>query len=53
MGCEMICEQCQGDLVILGVLGNLAHFRCRHCGAECSKKLEPEELEEIKEAIAD
>jgi hypothetical protein len=31
------CAYCDGPLVQLGTLGNRAHFRCRHCGAECSR----------------
>lgn len=26
------CPQCDGDGEELGTLGNVAHYRCRHCG---------------------
>ena len=26
------CPSCGGDLQSLGTLGNLEHYRCRHCG---------------------
>jgi hypothetical protein len=32
----LTCDACGGDLGLLGVLGNLAHFRCRDCGLDCS-----------------
>jgi MoaA/NifB/PqqE/SkfB family radical SAM enzyme len=33
----MFCDFCESeDLFILGVLGNTAHYRCRHCGADTS-----------------
>jgi hypothetical protein len=30
------CAVCDGTLVLLGVLGDLAHLRCRCCGLEAS-----------------
>ena len=50
---EMNCELCQGELMLLGVLGNKAHFRCRHCGAVCSQEItemEPETVEVVHSA---
>lgn len=40
---EQICPLCGGPLVYLGPLGNLEHFRCRNCGAECSHEYEEED----------
>ena len=48
----MNCDQCQGDMFILGVLGNMAHFRCRHCGADQAVELDEDEKKEIKEELA-
>jgi len=32
------CPECvQGELVCLGTLGNLTHFRCRACGMDSSR----------------
>jgi hypothetical protein len=31
------CPCCDGTLVLLGQLGNLWWFRCRQCGADCSR----------------
>lgn len=28
----MTCEICGGPLLLLGVLGSLAHYNCRDCG---------------------
>lgn len=30
------CPACSGPLTVLGVLGQIKHFRCRHCGLEWS-----------------
>lgn len=30
------CPQCGGEAILLGVLGNLAHLRCRDCGWDFS-----------------
>ena len=30
--CQPDCQLCGGQLVPLGVLGNLRHFTCRQCG---------------------
>ena len=35
-----ICKLCEGSLYLLGILGNLAWFRCRHCGVEFSENVE-------------
>lgn len=45
----MICQLCGGVLVLLGLLGNLAWFRCRQCGMEFSKRLTPEEIEDLNQ----
>lgn len=39
------CELCGGPLVVLGVLGNVAHCRCRDCGAQCSEVYCPESMD--------
>jgi hypothetical protein len=31
------CRMCGGQLVLLGSLGSLRHFRCRQCGAQFSR----------------
>ena len=35
----MTCPACGGEGVLLGSLGNLAHYRCRNCGAQFSEKV--------------
>jgi len=40
---------CGGILVFLGVLGNLAHYRCRDCGAEFSSQADEGEDDEEQE----
>ncbi len=30
----MNCEVCDGPLIVLGVLGNTVHLRCRNCGMD-------------------
>lgn len=30
------CRACSGPLMVLGMLGNRTHLRCRNCGAEQS-----------------
>lgn len=43
------CPACNADLpVLLGILGNLAHFRCRYCGTDYS--LPSEIIEEDNDA---
>lgn len=32
------CPQCDGDGEELGTLGNVAHYRCRHCGWTFSQR---------------
>jgi len=34
-----ICKLCEGSLYLLGILGNIAWFRCRHCGVEFSENV--------------
>ena len=41
----MSCEMCNGELVYLGALGHLEHFRCRACGMISSKPIEKREPE--------
>jgi hypothetical protein len=31
------CSMCEGPLMLLGSLGNLAHYRCRNCGLDFSR----------------
>lgn len=31
------CALCSGPLALLGELGNLRHYRCRHCGADWTR----------------
>lgn len=38
------CSECGGDMVTLGRLGNLEHFRCRDCGIDSSFPAIPEWL---------
>lgn len=46
------CEQCGGPLVFLGALGELAHFRCRDCGVDCSAwNLEPCDEPDLVDAV--
>lgn len=33
------CPACTGDLHPLGALGNLAWYRCRHCGMDVNRKI--------------
>lgn len=30
------CEYCGGEAYHMGTLGNMAHYRCRHCGMDSS-----------------
>lgn len=39
--CADDCALCGGPLTALGTLGALAWFRCRNCGAECSREHAP------------
>ena len=32
------CPFCDGDIVLLGVLGHVVHFRCRDCGLDFSRE---------------
>lgn len=36
MTCYHSCPYCGGLLILLGTLGTVDHWRCRHCGAEVS-----------------
>jgi len=36
------CTQCGGPLVLLGVLGDLEHSRCRNCGMNHEVQCEDE-----------
>jgi hypothetical protein len=42
----MECECCGGEMMLLGVLGSLSHFRCRNCGMEASCEVERSEYED-------
>jgi DNA-directed RNA polymerase subunit RPC12/RpoP len=33
------CSFCGNEVVPLGQLGSMTHYRCRFCGIECSEKL--------------
>jgi len=37
------CPACEGPGLLLGALGKLLWFRCRHCGVEFSVKEEKHE----------
>jgi hypothetical protein len=37
------CSICDGPLMLLGVLGNRKHMRCRNCGMDFSKEIPNEE----------
>lgn len=39
------CPNCGGDLIPLGCLGFLLHFRCRQCGATANTQFASTELE--------
>lgn len=34
------CPACGGMLELLGILSDLAHLRCRHCGMDSSQTVE-------------
>ena len=36
----MNCTACGGDLMVLGILGNMVALRCRQCGSEAMKPVE-------------
>lgn len=38
----MLCNVCNGELAILGVLGRMVHFRCIDCGLECHALARPD-----------
>ena len=38
----MNCPLCDSPASLLGMLGQLAHFICRNCGAQFSKEYENE-----------
>lgn len=35
-----LCPECNGDLVFMGVLGNMEWYYCEDCGAEVGFKVE-------------
>lgn len=37
-----VCDLCDGPLVPIGALGRLLHLRCRNCGMEFSRAIEPD-----------
>jgi hypothetical protein len=43
------CGMCGGPLGLLGVLGKLAHYQCRNCGAAYSRELETDIYGDIVE----
>lgn len=49
----MQCSMCGGDLGLLGILGDLAHLRCRQCGWQesCLAEDLPQEEEEVEEEV--
>lgn len=38
------CPICDGDAGLLGVLGRLAHYVCRACGMQFSRKVDNDTL---------
>lgn len=36
------CPVCGGPGVPLGILGRLEHFRCRNCGADFNRRVDPD-----------
>jgi len=40
------CELCGGELIPLGALGSLMHYRCRNCGMDASQTI-PNPQEEL------
>lgn len=36
---QIDCPLCEGAAFLLGILGTLAWYRCRYCGAECSAEV--------------
>ena len=40
----MRCGYCGGDLVALGPLGSIVHYRCRDCGTNWSYHVEADDL---------
>ncbi len=41
----MYCPVCDGQLYLLGVLGNLAHLRCVCCGSQTTAPAEDLDLD--------
>lgn len=41
------CSACGGVLEELGLLGNRMYYYCRNCGAEISKRVDPEGLKQL------
>jgi len=46
------CECCGGDCALLGVLGDLAHFRCVQCGWDQSVAVEDLDAEMLEATLA-
>ena len=42
------CNLCNGEVKIIGFLGNRAHMQCRNCGAGFSQKLTDEEMVAVR-----
>jgi hypothetical protein len=47
-----MCELCHGEVILLGVLGNRCHGRCRDCGLDQSFVV-PEDAGEEAEVEVD
>jgi hypothetical protein len=43
---------CGGDWHLLGCLGSLAHYRCRHCGMQYSRDLAAKARRKREERLA-
>jgi len=43
----MSCPICGGEGVQFGFLGLRLHFRCRQCGIDFSRRVEPEEKRDL------
>jgi len=43
-----MCPICEGTGGLMGILGNLAHFRCIGCGMEFSHNLDMSKVNKIK-----
>lgn len=45
----MSCQICDGELVLLGTLGDTIYARCRHCGVDQMITEDHEEVVELSE----